>query len=237
MVIPTMMCLILISAWGGAGARTAMRVGRPPGRNKWHISAPGVPGGSQEWVRLRNEGSSRASASVTFHSETGASHSVEVEVPADSAVSLRASDYVERPGRDTEIEADGPLTASLDTRVPPGPPDPGGRALAVARSQLGKPYSYGAAGPSAFDCSGLAQFCFAAGAGISLPRSSYDQGHVGSPVAAADLRPGDILGFRGWGHVGIYLGQGQYIHAPHSGDVVKVSSLAERRDLCGAVRI
>lgn len=127
---------------------------------------------------------------------------------------------------------------SLHIPLPPPPPEPPGvKALTVARQQLGKPYGWGTTGPGSFDCSGLTEYCFANGAGVSLPRTSWQQASCGSPVAAADLRPGDIVGFRGWEHVGIYAGADQYIHAPHTGDVVKVSSVSQRGDLCGARRI
>lgn len=232
-VIPTIVCLILLSAWGGARAPG----GAPAGGNEWHLAAPRAAEGSQEWMRLRNDGTSAAEVSITFHSETGASHALIVEVPAESGVSIRAADYIESPAVNADIGSERPVVVSLETYAPPGPQDPGGKALSVAREQLGKPYVFGAAGPSAFDCSGLAQYCFAAGAGVSLPRTSWSQANCGSPVAAEDLRPGDILGFRGWGHVGIYLGEGQYIHAPRSGDVVKISALSGRCDLCGAIRL
>lgn len=119
-------------------------------------------------------------------------------------------------------------------KTPPGKPH--GGVVGVAYAQLGKPYVYGAAGPNSFDCSGLVQYCYRVGVGISLPHSAYAQSHCGSRVSVSELQPGDIVGFRGWGHVGIYVGGGKYIHAPHSGDVVKVASLSSRGDFAGAVR-
>ncbi|MBN2169278.1 MAG: C40 family peptidase [Actinobacteria bacterium] len=120
------------------------------------------------------------------------------------------------------------------TSPPPGAPNTG--VVGVAYAQLGKPYVWGGGGPNSFDCSGLVQYCYRNGAGISLPHSSYAQANCGARVSAGQLQPGDIIGFRGWGHVGIYVGGGQYIHAPHSGDVVRVASLASRGNFCGAVR-
>ncbi|MBN2168245.1 MAG: C40 family peptidase [Actinobacteria bacterium] len=127
-------------------------------------------------------------------------------------------------------------TASIPgiTSPPPGAPNTG--VVGVAYAQLGKPYVWGGSGPNSFDCSGLVQYCYRNGAGISLPHSSYAQANCGARVGASQLQPGDIIGFRGWGHVGIYVGGGQYIHAPHSGDVVRVASLASRGNFCGAVR-
>ena len=118
--------------------------------------------------------------------------------------------------------------------APPGSPH--GGVVEVAYAQLGKPYVWGAAGPDSFDCSGLVAYCYSVGAGIEITHSSYGQASCGTPVSVSELQPGDILGFRGWGHVGIYIGDGQFIHAPQSGDVVKISSLSSRGNFCGAVR-
>lgn len=117
---------------------------------------------------------------------------------------------------------------------PPGAPH--GGVVGVAYDQLGKPYVWGAAGPDAFDCSGLTMYCYRVGAGISISHSSYAQASCGAPVGVSQLAPGDILGFRGWGHVGLYVGGGEFINAPHTGDVVRVASLSSRGNFCGAVR-
>ena len=117
---------------------------------------------------------------------------------------------------------------------PPGAPN--GGVVGVAYDQLGKPYAWGAAGPSSFDCSGLVQYCYRVGAGKYIPHSSYAQRSSGTSVGVSQMAPGDIVGFRGWGHVGVYAGGGSYIHAPSSGDVVRVASLSARRNYCGAVR-
>jgi peptidoglycan DL-endopeptidase CwlO len=117
---------------------------------------------------------------------------------------------------------------------PPGAPN--GGVVGVAYDQLGKPYVWGAAGPDSFDCSGLTMYCYRVGAGKSISHSSYAQAYCGVAVSVSELAPGDILGFRGWGHVGLYVGGGEFIHAPHSGDVVRVASLAARSNFCGAVR-
>jgi cell wall-associated NlpC family hydrolase len=90
---------------------------------------------------------------------------------------------------------------------------------------LGTPYVWGGASPGGFDCSGLVMYVYAQ-VGVSLPHSSYAQYGYGSPVARSDLQPGDLVFFDGLGHVGIYVGGGSFIHAPHTGDVVKISSLS-----------
>lgn len=89
---------------------------------------------------------------------------------------------------------------------------------------LGTPYQWGGTTPSGFDCSGFTQYVFKNAAGVSLPRTTYDQINVGVAVSYDDLQPGDLV-FPHTGHVGIYVGNGQMIHAPSTGDVVKVSSV------------
>jgi cell wall-associated NlpC family hydrolase len=94
-----------------------------------------------------------------------------------------------------------------------------------ALAQRGKPYVWAAGGPNSFDCSGLVQYAFQA-AGINLPHSSRMQSSMGTPVSRADARPGDLVAFYSpVSHIGIYLGNGQMVHAPTSGDVVKVASV------------
>jgi len=102
----------------------------------------------------------------------------------------------------------------------------GAGVVQAAMSRLGRPYVWGAAGPDAFDCSGLVVWSFAQ-VGISLPHYSYDLMSGGAAVSASDLQPGDLVFFYGGSHVGIYIGGGQFIHAPHAGTVVQVTSLSE----------
>jgi cell wall-associated NlpC family hydrolase len=111
---------------------------------------------------------------------------------------------------------------------PEGVPPTGQIITAAALSQLGKPYRFGGLGPDAFDCSGLVRFAFAA-AGIAVPRTTGEQFRAADPVNAADLRVGDLLFFRiggsGVSHVGIYLGERRFIHAPQTGRPVETRSL------------
>ncbi|SDT08210.1 Cell wall-associated hydrolase, NlpC family [Friedmanniella luteola] len=107
------------------------------------------------------------------------------------------------------------------------PDDAAQKAVAYARAQLGKPYRYGAAGPTSFDCSGLTSSAWKA-AGVAVPRTSQQQFAAGREVAKADLRPGDLVFFYGAkpSHVAIYVGDGQIIHAPRAGRDVEYSKVA-----------
>ncbi len=127
------------------------------------------------------------------------------------------------------ITAQAPTTpgdSSSSAVATVAPPSHYGGVVGVAMAQLGKPYVYATAGPSTFDCSGLVVYAYAA-LGVSLPHSTYSLWNVGVYVPRDQLQPGDLVFFDGLGHVGIYIGGGQFIHAPHTGDVVKISSLGE----------
>jgi cell wall-associated NlpC family hydrolase len=115
-------------------------------------------------------------------------------------------------------------------------------AVAYAMRQLGKPYRWGSSGPNAFDCSGLTSSAYRA-AGVAIPRVSADQFYAGQPVAVADLLPGDLVFYADdpaipatIHHVGMYIGKGLMVHAPHTGDVVRVASIW-RSGYAGAVRV
>jgi peptidoglycan DL-endopeptidase CwlO len=105
------------------------------------------------------------------------------------------------------------------------PPNVHGGVVGIAMQYLGVPYVWGGSSPRGFDCSGLVAYVFAQ-IGVSLPHSSYAQFGMGTPVSISQLQPGDLVFFTGASHVGIYIGGGQFIHAPHTGDVVKISSLS-----------
>ncbi|MDZ4941390.1 C40 family peptidase, partial [Clostridium perfringens] len=87
------------------------------------------------------------------------------------------------------------------------------------------PYVYGATGPSSFDCSAFTSFVYRNVAGMDITRTTYSQVGVGREVSYNELQPGDLVFTYGLDHVGIYVGGGQYIHAPQPGDAVKVSPL------------
>jgi peptidoglycan DL-endopeptidase CwlO len=115
----------------------------------------------------------------------------------------------------------------------------GQQAAAVAMRYLGVPYVYGGSSPSGFDCSGLVAYAYGQ-VGVSLPHYTGALWGAGPHVSRDQLAVGDLVFFDGLGHVGIYVGGGSFVHAPHTGDVVKVSSLSDSwyaSTYVGAVRI
>jgi peptidoglycan DL-endopeptidase CwlO len=97
-------------------------------------------------------------------------------------------------------------------------------AAQIALRYLGVPYVWGGASPSGFDCSGLVMYVYAQ-LGISLPHYTVSQWNATEPISPSQMEPGDLVFFDGLGHVGIYLGNGEFIDAPHTGSVVRIDSL------------
>ena len=110
------------------------------------------------------------------------------------------------------------------TVVPPS--QVGARVVQIAEQYLGYPYVWGAAGPDAFDCSGLVTYVYAQ-VDISLPHFAAAQWNYGTYVSIDQLRPGDLVFFAALDHVGIYIGSGEYIEAPHPGGVVQITPLSD----------
>jgi cell wall-associated NlpC family hydrolase len=131
--------------------------------------------------------------------------------PSDTAAPFQSEDSV------------GVVASTPDTAVIPSSGH-GGDVVSIAMQYLGVPYVWGGESPGGFDCSGLVVFAYAQ-IGISLPHYTGALWNVGTPVSADQLEPGDLVFFYGLGHVGIYIGGGQFVHAPHTGDVVKISTL------------
>ncbi|MFD6418753.1 NlpC/P60 family protein [Streptomyces sp. NPDC060194] len=135
--------------------------------------------------------------------------------------------------------ADGSPRASRDSSGPragvPAPSARAAQAVSFAYAALGSPYRWGASGPDAFDCSGLTQAAWRA-AGVGLPRTTYTQINAGRRVSQADLAPGDLVFFySGLSHVGLYVGNGQMIHAPNSTAPVRLAPI-DQMPFAGAAR-
>jgi peptidoglycan DL-endopeptidase CwlO len=138
-----------------------------------------------------------------------------------------------------------PTTTTAPVSPTSGAPAPpanslGEQAVQIAMGELGVPYVWGGASPSGFDCSGLTMWVYAQ-LGIHLDHYTVSQFNAGPHVAESDLAPGDLVFFEpGIGHVGIYIGNGEFIHAPHTGTVVQISSLSDAwysAEYQGAVRV
>jgi cell wall-associated NlpC family hydrolase len=119
-------------------------------------------------------------------------------------------------------------------------PTLGQRVAKIALQAVGVPYRWGGASPaSGFDCSGLVYWAYGR-LGVELPHSSYALYDLGRRVSRSRMKPGDLLFFSGLGHVGLYLGRGRMVHAPQSGRVVEIVSLARSHygsRLVGARRV
>ena len=142
----------------------------------------------------------------------------------EARLAATAQTWTRRPGR-----------GSGGRVFPPPTRAPRSEIMTIARRYLGAPYVWGADGPNTFDCSGFTMFVYRQ-VGVSLPHSSRAQINVGQRVSRNDLQPGDLVFFGSpIHHVGIYAGGGMMIHAPHSGDLVKISPM-QRGDFAGATR-
>jgi peptidoglycan DL-endopeptidase CwlO len=164
---------------------------------------------------------------------------------AEVAASRRAAERVGARQADTAttpvaandiggVAADeGPSATTL-----PAPSSVGESAVRDALSQLGTPYVPGGAAPGGFDCSGLVSWAYAQAGHPGLPHFTGALWTSGTRIASqSELAPGDLVFFNSLDHVGMYIGAGQFVEAPHSGDIVKVVRMSARRDYIGAVRI
>ncbi|MFN8076274.1 MAG: NlpC/P60 family protein [Kineosporiaceae bacterium] len=149
-----------------------------------------------------------------------------VQAPPAPRAAHRPSAHDRRRASATRVDGDGQGgSVGCGSFALGGVDERAARAIRFACAQLGEPYRWGAAGPGAWDCSGLTMGAWAA-AGVGLPHSSRMQAGYGRPVSRSELRPGDLVFFyHPITHIGLYLGGGMMIHAPHTGDVVRIAPL------------
>jgi peptidoglycan DL-endopeptidase CwlO len=127
------------------------------------------------------------------------------------------------------------ITPPPPVDIPIGSPGAGHAAAAsIALRYLGVPYVWGGASPSGFDCSGLVMYVYAQ-LGISLPHYTVAQWNATDPISSPE--PGDLVFFNGLGHVGIYIGGGRFVNAPHTGSVVRIDSMSSFGGYDGARRV
>lgn len=147
---------------------------------------------------------------------------------------LTACSILPVPSRSSPVLiVDGTMSGGNDRVITSTDPrfGKGLQIVSIAEDYLGTPYRYGGDGPSGFDCSGLVQYTHM-NVGIDVPRTADDQSKIARKVSLSNLRPGDVIFFRQnifrkISHVGIYTGNGQFIHAPKAGVPVSFSSLEE----------
>ncbi|GAA4687892.1 hypothetical protein GCM10023215_24630 [Pseudonocardia yuanmonensis] len=172
---------------------------------------------------LRSTLVAATAAAAAFFSLAPASTGAVAEAPAAAPAAVAPAAPVEAAVRTVAFTAPAQAVEAATSGLSPAAKR--ASALSTALAQVGKPYRYGAAGPSAFDCSGLTSFAFKK-AGISIPRTSRAQSTVGTPVSKGSLQPGDLVFFyKPVSHVAIYIGNGQVVHASTSGQPVKIGSL------------
>lgn len=182
----------------------------------------------QAAVQAAAQAAARAAAQVAADAQA-ARAAVRVAVALPPSVSVPGPD-ISGSGPDTSGSSGG--SSSVGTSGSSGggfvaPPNASAAAIAIAaaESQLGVPYVWGGTSPGVgLDCSGLTQYAYAQ-AGINLPRVTYSQEGAGQVVPLSQIQPGDLVFYWNGGHVALYIGGGQVIHAPHTGTVVQYGSL------------
>jgi cell wall-associated NlpC family hydrolase len=162
---------------------------------------------------------------------------------AEKAASLRVAEQT----RQLQAQSDAPPAVafvagapSSDPGATPTAPPPstlGEAAVSEALKELGTPYVWGGAAPGGFDCSGLVSWAYAQAGLGGLPHFTGALWASGTHISASELAPGDLVFYNGLNHVGMYIGGGNFVEAPHTGDVVKITSMSSRSGFVGAVRV
>ncbi|MFJ3978441.1 NlpC/P60 family protein [Streptomyces sp. NPDC090021] len=183
-----------------------------------------------ELAKLREQASGRLTDLRSRRDELDA-HKAEAEKKLAAAKRLldrlTAEERAAYEAQSSGAAPSGAAAAGPGTAAPPPPADGSraARAVAFAYGAIGKPYVWGATGPGSFDCSGLTQAAWRS-AGVSLPRTTYTQINAGRRVSRDQLAPGDLVFFySGITHVGLYVGNGQMIHAPRPGSTVRLAPI------------
>jgi cell wall-associated NlpC family hydrolase len=157
---------------------------------------------------------------------------------------LRAEEAARKKAAEEAAQAQQSTPSAPTSSPSPGPPPPiptgsgagHPQAASIALRYLGVPYVYGGASPSGFDCSGLVMYVYAQ-LGISLPHYTVAQWNATEPISQSQMAPGDLVFFNNLGHVGIYIGNGQFVDAPHTGSVVRIDSISGFGSFDGARRV
>ncbi len=156
---------------------------------------------------------------------------LKAELEAQAAAKKQATEQAQQ----AQTSSAPILTPPPPVNVPTGSPGAGHPAAAqIALHYLGVPYVWGGASPSGFDCSGLVMYVYAQ-LGISLPHYTVAQWNASAPISSP--APGDLVFFNGLGHVGIYIGGGRFVDAPHTGSVVRIDSIGSFGGYDGARRV
>lgn len=218
--------------WGGAPIHPASQ----------HTGGYGIDGDHDGTVNVYDPGDAIPSA-ASFLQAHGGTTSLQAAIFAYNHATWYITGVLTWAARYTHGGTPA-LAAAADPACAPGaavPRAPGaaGKVIAFARAQLGKPYQWGATGPDAFDCSGLAMMAYRT-AGITIPRTSQAQWAYGQRIPASQAQPGDLVFFAGSdgtmtapGHVGIIIGNGLMIDAPQTGTNVQIQRYTSQPDLAG----
>lgn len=191
---------------------------------------PGLEGSGGVVCAYRSRRAHRCRSIAKHHAMSPIRLILLILVIAYSAAFFGPSRAFAAAQRDRSLEPTPPFRLSAPVRVPRQAAPPltlGQRAVNFARGLIGSPYRWGGDSPATgFDCSGFVRFVYGH-FGLSLPHSSYADFNLGRRVTRGKLEPGDLVFFDGVGHVGLYIGGGRFIHAPHTGTSVQITSLAD----------